>query len=386
MGEPQGANGGRGDAYEFDAPAITGEIPVPQESTSPRAMVAFSLAGLAFGLFYVVWFLVAYPTPRWLMVAVSVLTVLVFSSGVAFARTRFATPLAIGIVTFAAFILLVYTAVLSTDSSVHMLYLAAGFAMLALFPEPLWRLRIVYAGAMITLVVACEFLFAEPAVEHLVEVGRDSILAAANRLWTVVVVAMGMGIVLYRSTRRQRDLSGAAELGEYLASTDVMTGIANRRPVLAQLHEFDDEKVSRYAVAIIDIDGFKAINDRLGHEEGDALISAIARRLRAHFRQTDLVSRWGGDEFLVVLPNITREELFSVLDRLRMSVATSPFSLGADPIAVTLSAGAAIAGAEDNSREVIRAADLALYTAKHTGRNRVVLADDSTIEAVQVQH
>ncbi|WP_062209294.1 GGDEF domain-containing protein [Demequina oxidasica] len=380
MVKPEGANVQRADAHLFDAPTSTGEIPIRHRSTSPRVLLAFACAGLAVSLFYSVWFWIAYDEPRWPLVTLSAVASVLFCLSMLFAWTRHTTAAGIFIVTMASVVLFVYTLTLSTRSDVHMLYLAIGFAMLALYPERLFKLRVVYAVAIVSLVVACEFLLpVSPSVE-LAESELDSLLASANRMWTVAVIAMAMAIVLYRSVRRQRDLSGAAELGEYLASTDAMTGIANRRPVLARLHEYDDESISRYAVAIIDIDGFKAINDRLGHEEGDALISAIARRLRAHFRQTDLVSRWGGDEFLVLLPNISHEELFAVLDRLRLSVATSPFSLGADPIAVTLSAGAAIAGSADASRDVIRAADQALYTAKHTGRNRVVLAESSVTE------
>ncbi|WP_430867637.1 diguanylate cyclase [Demequina aurantiaca] len=336
-------------------------------------MFAFSFAGMAFAFFYVGWFMWAYDQPNWFMVFVSIFTAAVFAAGIPMANTRYSTHAAIAIITVASLILLVYTAVLSIASDSHLLYLAAGFAMLALVPERLWKTRIGYAAVLVMLVVVCEALFPAPVGLSAQDAARDALAASVNRMWTVIVVAMAMAIMLFRSTRRNRDLSGAAELGEYRANTDPMTGIANRRPVLARLHQYDDDSTG-YAIAIIDIDSFKRINDQLGHEEGDALISAIARRLRSHFRQSDLVSRWGGDEFLVLLPNIEQAELFGVLDRLRASVASSPFSLGADPIAITLSIGAAITVPGCSSRRTINAADRALYTAKHTGRNRVVLA------------
>lgn len=131
----------------------------------------------------------------------------------------------------------------------------------------------------------------------------------------------------------------------------------------------------------MDIDSFKSINDRLGHEEGDALICAVARRMRAHFPLSDLVSRWGGDEFLILLPHVAQDELFSILDRLRESIGASPFSLGCGPIEVTVSIGAAIASPGQSGHARINAADRALYTAKHTGRNRVVLAESSVSES-----
>jgi diguanylate cyclase (GGDEF)-like protein len=343
-------------------------------------MVAFSLAGLLFALFYIVWFLVAYDEPQWPMVLVSVGTATFFASGLLIARTRYTTQGSFVIVTLAMLVLLVYTAALSTASDVHMLYLAAGFAMLALFPEHLLKARIGYATVIVALVIACEFVFPASSAVSEAEAARNDLAASANRMWTVMIVAMAMAIVLYRNTRQHRDLSGAAELGEYRANTDPMTGIANRRPVLARLREHDGQGGGGYAIALVDIDSFKMINDRLGHEDGDVLISAIANRLRGHFRQTDVVSRWGGDEFLVLLSLVEPGELFSVLDRLRESVARSPFSLGAEPIAVTLSIGAAMALKGDSSRDTINAADQALYTAKHSGRNTVVLGPSGVTE------
>lgn len=377
---PVGADDERDDAERFEAPAYSREIPVRKVPTSPRVLVVFSIAGAVVTLFYLFWFAVAYPQPHVAMMVMSIVVTLGYCAAFLTVRTRHTTAAAIAIVTMASVVLVPYTWELTTASDSHMLYLAVGFAMLALFPEHLFKLRIVYSVGIISLVVACEFFFPLEGPGLFLEVSRDQFVASANRMWTVAVSAAAMAVVLYRSIRRQRALSGAAERGEFRANTDPMTGISNRRPVLASLRELDEQGCSGYAIAIIDIDSFKKINDRLGHEEGDALISTIALRLRAHFRQTDLVSRWGGDEFLVLVKNVERDELYQVLERLRVSVADSPLSLGADPIAVTLSIGAAIANGIDASRATINAADQALYAAKQTGRNRVVLAESSVSE------
>lgn len=354
-------------------------IPTQKTGTSPRVMVAFSLAGMAFGLFYVAWFLFAYDEPHWPMVALSIATSVLFASGMLFARTRFATAAAIVIVTLACVALLAYTAVLTTDSDVQTLYLAAGFGMLALVPEHMWRARIGYGIVIVGLALTSKFIFPGSSSVTVEDLARDDFISEINRTWTVLVIVMAMVTLLYRSTRHHRYLSGAAMVGEYRANTDAMTGIANRRPVLASLRSLEERGASSYAVAIIDIDDFKSINDRLGHEEGDALISAIAQRLQRHFRDSDLVSRWGGDEFLILLPHVTSEELFSILERLRESIAKSPFSLGTASIAITLSIGAAVTRPDCSSRAVVRAADQALYAAKHTGRNTVVLAEPTPI-------
>jgi diguanylate cyclase (GGDEF)-like protein len=365
----------RTDFALIDESTSTGEIQVQGAPTSPRVMVLFTAIGIMFALFYAVWFLRAYDEPNVPMVVASFATAFMLIAGLPMARTPFATTASVIALSFSALAILLLTATVTTAASANLCFLGLGFILLALVPEHRHHMRTTYSAVVIPLAIACEFLF--PAAEDPSDddLARAEFLSTVNRIWTIVVVVIAMAIIRYRSSHRQRDLSGAAELGEYRANTDAMTGISNRRPVLARLRELDADSSHGYAVALIDIDSFKSINDKLGHEEGDALISAIARRLRAHFRQTDLVSRWGGDEFLVLLPSVDPDELHAVLERLRASVAGSPFSLGAEPITVTLSIGVAIACPTMSSHETVRAADEALYNAKHTGRNRVVMAD-----------
>lgn len=376
MAEPEGAGGERGDVGGMVKPVSSSEIPVRKPSTSPPVLLLYCCAGVAISVFYLFWYAVAYAQPHWPMVWLSIISIVMYtmSIGAVLAGTKRTTVTAICLITFSSVAVILYTAVLSTSSDVHVLYIAIGVAMLTLFPEHLARLRIAYALAIIALVVACEFLFPADMAGSLRDQALDHTVAIVNRMWTLVVVAMAMAVGLYRTTHHQRDLSGAAELGERLANTDPLTGISNRRPVLAKLRELDEAGSQHYAIAIIDIDSFKALNDKYGHDEGDALICAIALRLRGHFRQTDLISRWGGDEFLVLLPSTDTDELHAVLERLRVAVAESPFALGAVSMVVTLSIGVAMTRPDISSHQTVREADRALYTAKQTGRNRVVLA------------
>lgn len=377
-GEPMGV-GGRGGS----PPIYPDDVAVKSLPPGPVITLIFTVAGIALAAFYVEWFLTAYDQPQWTMVTLSAVCIGVLLAGIPVTKTRFATAGSVVALGVAALVLLASTAVLSTATNMHLCLLALGFVLLTLVPDHMHLVRGAGAGIVIPLIIACEFLFRPSIPLSLDEANRDGTLSSVNRVWTVVVIVLAMGIIRYRSSYKQRNLSGAAELGEHRANTDAMTGIFNRRPVLARLRELDADDSHRYAIALIDIDSFKSINDRLGHEEGDALISTIALRLRTHFRQTDLVSRWGGDEFLVLMPYVERNDIVNVLERLRASVASSPFSLGTDPIPVTLSIGAAIAGPGMSGHATINTADRALYTAKHTGRNRVVLAHaetDTTVE------
>ena len=162
------------------------------------------------------------------------------------------------------------------------------------------------------------------------------------------------------------------ELG-LVARTDPVTGIDNRRHLEERLEL--DLRVTRrqnasLAVLIIDIDHFKAVNDTFGHQTGDAVLHMVAQQLRATVRGEDSIGRWGGEEFLAVLPFTTLEEAAIPAERLRAAVAARPFvTPSGAPAAVTVSIGYA-AGVGMEPEELIRLADGALYAAKQGGRNR----------------
>ncbi len=162
-----------------------------------------------------------------------------------------------------------------------------------------------------------------------------------------------------------------------MAQTDALTGAFNRHGLLP-LVELEFQRARRYSrplsIAVCDIDRFKAINDRLGHAGGDHVLSQFAAELKAHVRATDLVGRWGGEEFLVVLPETTAEGAATVLERLR--ARPSGAALDAQG-RVTFSAGVACTAEPDQFESVealIARADSRLYLAK-VPRDAVVLSD-----------
>ncbi len=161
-----------------------------------------------------------------------------------------------------------------------------------------------------------------------------------------------------------------------LSHTDELTGYVNRRAILERL-QTEIARGVRYhsplSIALLDLDHFKEINDRYGHLAGDAVLQAVASLFRRCQRDTDLVGRYGGEEFLVVLPNTDRHgaELFCL--RLRDQLQKHPVRFGPQTLHVTASFGVAelgvgVATAED----LLEHADRNLYAAKAQGRNRVV--------------
>jgi two-component system cell cycle response regulator len=163
-----------------------------------------------------------------------------------------------------------------------------------------------------------------------------------------------------------------------LAVTDQLTGLHNRRFMLQKLGAL----VARAAMGgepmsllMVDIDHFKAVNDRFGHDVGDAVLAQFALHMSTHVRAMDIACRAGGEEFVVLMPNTRLEAAHQIADRLRLYLAGEAYELGEgrESLAVTVSIGvAATLGANDQMDAVLKRADLALYEAKAAGRNQVI--------------
>ena len=166
-----------------------------------------------------------------------------------------------------------------------------------------------------------------------------------------------------------------------MAVTDSLTGLHNRRYLESHL----DTAVSRSteggkpaAVLMLDLDHFKAVNDTHGHAVGDEVLVECAKRIQISVRGVDLAVRYGGEEFVVIVPDTTLKVAQSVAERLRRSIGDQLFQVSADvgELPVTISIGVAITGAaKETGEDLLRRADEALYEAKRTGRNRIVTAE-----------
>ena len=163
-----------------------------------------------------------------------------------------------------------------------------------------------------------------------------------------------------------------------LAATDPLTGLSNRRLTLQLLDQLArDGRLERNSVVLLcDLDHFKQINDGWGHAMGDQVLVAVASALRASTRDADTVARWGGEEFLVVLPTTRDGEAIDLAERLRLKVeALQVADRHQCPVPVTLSIGIATLGAHETGSTWLKRADEALYRAKADGRNCCRLAD-----------
>ena len=161
---------------------------------------------------------------------------------------------------------------------------------------------------------------------------------------------------------------------ERLSTTDDLTGQYNRRFMARELDRLilrARRHGHRLSVAMLDIDRFKSINDEHGHAAGDAVLVEVTARVKDRLRGDDLVGRWGGEEFLLVLSETPDEGATTVAESVRAAIAATPISLAAAAIDVTASLGCATWRAHDSSDDLLRRADLALYAAKAAGRNAV---------------
>ncbi|MDT8760479.1 GGDEF domain-containing protein [Sphingomonas psychrotolerans] len=156
------------------------------------------------------------------------------------------------------------------------------------------------------------------------------------------------------------------------AKEDMLTGVRNRRGFVTDVEDLLPAE-RHGTIALLDLDRFKAINDRFGHDEGDRVLRDFASRLSSELRRGDLVARWGGEEFAVLFRGATEEDAGRVLARVSQRLIAAPI-LVLDGQALTFSAGICRFHGESLD-EAIGCADKALYEAKDTGRNRIVRAD-----------
>jgi diguanylate cyclase (GGDEF)-like protein/PAS domain S-box-containing protein len=174
------------------------------------------------------------------------------------------------------------------------------------------------------------------------------------------------------STAKQRAEKRAAEL-ERLAFRDPLTGLPNRRYVELKVEQAlqDHQQLSRsYGLLLFDLDRFKQVNDTHGHEVGDALLKATAETLVQGLRPVDIVGRWGGEEFLVLLPDVNATGLGDLAERCRVLIAKSSVNCRTAQVSVTASIGATMLTHTDSAEKVLRRADQLMYESKHSGGDR----------------
>jgi diguanylate cyclase (GGDEF)-like protein len=212
---------------------------------------------------------------------------------------------------------------------------------------------------------------------------RDRVIGAMKGSLTILalVLILVFGLLYLPMRKGVHDLTRAQDELQKLASTDALTGLYNRRHVLDRvqqerarmLREKQDVAQKTMAFAMVDIDFFKKINDTYGHQVGDHVLQEVSTRLRQSLRVYDVLGRYGGEEFLVVLPNTTVHEAQFVAERMHEAVRHAPVACDGESIVVTVSIGvAATHSAAEEAAHTIKRADDALYHAKENGRDRVI--------------
>jgi diguanylate cyclase (GGDEF)-like protein len=174
----------------------------------------------------------------------------------------------------------------------------------------------------------------------------------------------------------QRELISARESMRYSATHDSLTGLPNRKEALDALRRElarSKREKSPVAIALVDIDHFKSVNDELGHLVGDGVLKEVAGRLRQNLRSYDTVGRYGGEEFLIVLPGCYLTSALLKAEQIRAHVCATTVKVNDAERCVTVSLGIAASGDRDDieAEQLLHQADLGLYTAKRDGRNRV---------------
>jgi diguanylate cyclase (GGDEF)-like protein len=179
----------------------------------------------------------------------------------------------------------------------------------------------------------------------------------------------------------QRELIRAREEIRFQANHDGLTGIWNRTTILNLLGGELKRGVrarTTTGVLMMDLDHFKKINDEYGHLNGDAVLKEVSRRIQLAVRSYDFVGRYGGEEFLVVLPHCSLDDLRAVAERIRCAVAEAPIVTSTAEMAITVSIGGIATSSPMLDLELLSAADSALYAAKRNGRNRVEMGSMAT--------
>ncbi|MGH6646173.1 diguanylate cyclase [Aquabacterium sp.] len=212
--------------------------------------------------------------------------------------------------------------------------------------------------------------------------GANTIVAKMQMVYGGVLLIMLASVCLLvhemarmraRLTQRKVELTAALAQIKELAIRDELTGLFNRRHmgnVLNAEAQRTDRNHGRFCLCLIDVDHFKAINDEWGHGVGDDVLRALANVVAAGLRETDVVARWGGEEFLVLFTDTDCEDAAVVIERIRVMLSNTVMTSASPELRVTFSAGLTTYQVDESIVATIERADQALYQAKATGRNR----------------
>lgn len=193
----------------------------------------------------------------------------------------------------------------------------------------------------------------------------------------VTALSVRMGALRERLRQQKRELEASLAQIRLLATQDELTGLVNRRHMMDLLHteQLRQQRSGQVmSVVLIDLDHFKRVNDSYGHQAGDTVLRTFAQSVLPTLRSSDVLSRWGGEEFLLMLPETGQKDALSCVQRMRDSLASVALDGIAPGLQLTFSAGLAACQPGESIEAVIELADQAMYRAKQAGRNCTVAA------------
>lgn len=266
------------------------------------------------------------------------------------------------------------TAVVGWESGFHLYLLLGGQLVFMMFAERHAALRWVMSLVALSAFLIAQFML--PVANAMVQMPHVLLttLFSLNALLTASVLFVLAAVSHFRAERARFAAADLAAKAEYLANTDALTGLANRRPVMEKLDELSTPGSVGYSLAIADIDHFKLINDEYGHSCGDRVLAQVGKTLKSSLRATDAVGRWGGEEFVFLMPQATMADARVTMERVRTALGGLAVECADHTHSITVSVGLTTGRDDGAPHRTIRRADGALYRAKESGRNRVAIA------------
>ncbi len=256
------------------------------------------------------------------------------------------------------------TWVLGWDSNFHF-YLYCLVPIVAFSFQHAPRRRILLNLAIVMVAVGM-FAMREAMGTH------SGVAPGLLEIFGVVNVLAATGLLLHGTALSVR-FTRSMQLGLFhIANLDSLTNLYTRRRVMRRVHQLTG--TSTASIIMLDIDHFKQINDRLGHERGDVILQRVAEAIGSHVRATDVASRWGGEEFLVLMPDTPAQDAQAVAERIRQRIREWAGQLEQPPVEVTATFAVSQIGGDESFEHALNRADQALYEGKQAGRDRVMLA------------
>ena len=343
--------------------SLSGEAARAASITQAFLIFAFTLATV-----YVVFFAL-YDFDSLAPVVVSgITTAALFGAGLVFVNRGHQLTASIIAITAGTAQVTFVTAFIGWTAGWHLYLIAVGQLVFMIFTERQRALRFVYVVVAIGAFCYSQLVVPGTGRGFAFPPSESGLLFSVNAMITLLMMYTLAAVSYYSSSRLRAQADRATARAEYLANTDELTGLPNRRPVLRRLEQLST--TVQYAVAIADLDHFKKLNDTFGHECGDRVLAAVGARLREGLRTGDSVGRWGGEEFIFVMADSTLADATTTMERMRARLA-EPVPCTGHSHEITISVGVTDAGPDGMAHRVLHRADAALYEAKAAGRDAV---------------